>query len=127
MSDSTSSTQGKLLEAIIARAWEDPDFKASLIADPRKVLKSEFGYEYPEGVNLRVIEETADERCLVLPVQQGATTDAELSDSELEVVAGGVTGTSSCTAITNSTVSSISSLSSLSCGITLSVPSFYSR
>jgi|GEM_PF-1001340 len=113
MPDSTPSAHEKMLETIIARAWEDPEFKASFMADPRGVLKSEFGYEYPDSISLRVVEETAEERCIVLPFNQG--TEAELSESELETVAGGVTGTSRCTAVTGSAIDpSISNTSPLS-------------
>ncbi len=41
---------------ILERAWEDKNFKARLIADPKEVLE-EYGISYKEADVIRVIEE----------------------------------------------------------------------
>ena len=69
---------------IINRATADAEFRASLIADPRAALEQEIGLSVPADFTLTVIEETANSMSLVLPPAQG-----ELSDMELEGVAGG--------------------------------------
>jgi hypothetical protein len=72
----------------IGRAWADPAYKAKLLSNPAAAL-AEAGVEIPAGTKVKVIEDTADTKHLVLPV---APADAaELPDDELEKVAGGST------------------------------------
>ncbi|MGO4498249.1 NHLP leader peptide family RiPP precursor [Paenibacillus sp. 2RAB27] len=54
---------------IIKKAWEDADFKARLLADPRSALKQDFGIEVPEGIELSVLAETPAHYALVVPPQ----------------------------------------------------------
>ncbi|WP_236292278.1 NHLP leader peptide family RiPP precursor [Paenibacillus allorhizoplanae] len=54
---------------IIKKAWEDADFKARLLADPRSALKQDFGIEVPEGIELSVLAETPAHYALVIPPQ----------------------------------------------------------
>ncbi len=77
----TDQTWGR----IWARCWTDASFKARLLADPVAVLQAE-GVALPPGVHWRVVEDTAQLRHFVLPARP-----AEVSDAELEQVAGGVT------------------------------------
>ncbi len=72
---------------VIAKALQDEDFKQQLIADPADVLKAE-GVEAPEGITLKVVEDTVSVKHLVLP----AVGKGELTDADLESVAGGGTG-----------------------------------
>jgi len=69
---------------IITKAWRDPAFKAELIANPAAALKGE-GIDVPAGMKVTVVENTDKLFHLVLPP---APTD-ELSDKELDAVAGG--------------------------------------
>ena len=69
---------------IIARAWRDPAFKAKLLADPHATLK-EAGIAVPEGVTVKVVENTDTHHHLVLPPKP----TGELSDEALDKVAGG--------------------------------------
>jgi len=66
---------------VVAKAWADPDFKAKLLSDPKTVLK-EYGVEFPQDVELRVVENTDKIHHFTLPARQ-------LSEEELEKVAGG--------------------------------------
>ena len=93
--------QGKAVGKVIAKAWADEGFKARLLADPAAVLAAE-GLQTPAGVTLKVLENTAGVFNLVLPVRP-----AELSDSDLDQVAGGFS-TNHC----NTTPSSCSSCGS---------------
>ncbi|KAA9108437.1 NHLP leader peptide family RiPP precursor [Microbacterium rhizomatis] len=70
---------------IIAQAWEDDAFKAKLIADPTATL-AEAGVTAPEGARFEVVEDTAEVVHLVLPARP-----SELSDDQLDAVAGGNT------------------------------------
>jgi hypothetical protein len=53
-------------------------------------VEQELGAQLPSGVRVQVVEETADTVVLVIPPSSQAGGDeGELSDSELESVAGG--------------------------------------
>lgn len=73
---------------LIAKAWHDSSFKQSLLADPKATVEREFGAGLPAGVSLKVLAEDSANRYLVLPP---ALNDLELSDEQLEQVAGGET------------------------------------
>ncbi len=70
---------------VVAKAWGDDDFKAKLLADPMTVLK-EYGLAIPEDVELRVVENTDKVVYLILPPEPAE----QLSEEELEMVAGGI-------------------------------------
>lgn len=59
----------------VARAWNDPAFRAQLIADPQATL-TQAGVKVPEGVTVRVVENTKDVTYVVLPQ---APTQGEFS------------------------------------------------
>ncbi|THF81671.1 NHLP leader peptide family RiPP precursor [Cohnella fermenti] len=64
---------------IIKKAWEDPEFKQLLLADPQTALKQEFGVDIPEGVELKVVEETASSFYLVIPPEPSADDNLKYS------------------------------------------------
>ncbi|WNR44549.1 NHLP leader peptide family RiPP precursor [Paenibacillus roseipurpureus] len=53
--------------SIIKKAWEDADFKARLLADPRSALQQEFGHTIPEGIELNVMAVTPTKYALIIP------------------------------------------------------------
>lgn len=71
---------------LMAKVWSDDQFKQRLINDPRAVLQEQ-GIDAPRGVEVRVVENTANIVYLVLPPQPSE----EISDEQLEQVAGGNT------------------------------------
>ncbi|GAB1394981.1 hypothetical protein MASR1M60_31450 [Rhodocyclaceae bacterium] len=77
------SDQAKQYQQLIAKCWADEAFKQKLLADPAGTLKAE-GMAVPEGVTVRVVENTAQQFTLVIPPQPD-----ELSDEALDGVAGG--------------------------------------
>lgn len=70
---------------LVAKAQADPAFRQALLLNPKAAIEKEFGVTLPAAPELRVVEETASTNYLVLP----ATVDAELSEADLEAVAGG--------------------------------------
>jgi hypothetical protein len=76
------------LRDITARAAIDPAFRAKLIAEPRAAIRAEFGVDLPDDLRVRFIEKPSNvDILLVLP--DLAQPKDELSDSELDAVAGG--------------------------------------
>jgi hypothetical protein len=77
--------QAKKMQRIIAKAWMDDGFKQMLLADPAAALKQE-GIAVPDGVQVKAVENTDKVFHLVLPPKP---TSDELSEDQLEAVAGG--------------------------------------
>lgn len=74
-------------EPILSRAASDPAFRRRLLEEPRGALRSAFGIELPPGFRLKVIEKDPDtDVLLVLPDPHPGE---ELSEEELDAVAGG--------------------------------------
>lgn len=73
---------------LIRRSLEDESFRRRLLADPKAVLQAESGGRLPEEVRVVALEETPDTVYLVLP-SRSAVEQGELSDQDLEAVAGG--------------------------------------
>lgn len=80
----TDQSQEKL-GGILGRCAKDPAFRARFKSSPAAVL-AENGIEVPKGVNVHVVENTAHDVYVTLPPAAGS---AELSEAELEQVAGG--------------------------------------
>ena len=76
----------RVLQAISERAGQDPEFRAQLLSQPRVALGEMLEIQIPEGVNISVYEETPTDIHLVIPA------DSQLSDGDLELVAGGKWG-----------------------------------
>jgi Nitrile hydratase, alpha chain len=79
-------TRQEIEERLIARAWKDVAFKNELLSNPKAALESE-GISLPDNLEVRVVEETANAFYLVIPVQPSGVE--ELSEAELEAIAGG--------------------------------------
>lgn len=76
----------KLVDQARAKAWVDKGFRKALIADPKKAIEGLFNITLPEQMKFSVLEEKSDSITIVLPAQ---LSDGELSDDQLETVAGG--------------------------------------
>jgi hypothetical protein len=75
---------------LIEKSLQDEDFRQRLIEDPKGAVEDELGTRLPEGVEVKTVEETQDTIYLVLPSASAAGGEGvELSDRELESVAGG--------------------------------------
>ena len=74
---------------LVQRSMEDEDFRQKLLDDPKAAVEQELGTQLPEGIEVRVVQESADTIFLVLPSASVVGEGGELSDRELEAVAGG--------------------------------------
>ena len=76
-------------QRLIQRSLEDDVFRQQLLADPRAIIERELRTQLPEEVRVVAVEETADTIYLVLPSASPLGASGQLSDQELETVAGG--------------------------------------
>jgi hypothetical protein len=76
---------------LVQRSMEDEDFRRRLLEDPKAAVEQEFGSRLPESVEVRAVEESAQTIYLVLP-SASPLGQGEISDQDLEEVAGGGTG-----------------------------------
>ena len=86
MSDSPNQiSRADIEDAILARVMEDPAFAAHLKTDPKAALCGMFDTEIPADLQISVFEETPNHLMIRIPVM----FTGEISESELEGVAGG--------------------------------------
>jgi hypothetical protein len=84
---------------LVARTWSDEAFKQRLLAAPAPTLAKQ-GIAVPAGVEVRVHESTPTLVHLTLPPRPGE----ELSDEQLDAVAGGDTAGTAGTLSTIGTI-----------------------
>jgi hypothetical protein len=93
---SESMGRAEMERRLIERSLEDDVFRQQLLADPRAIIEREIGTQLPESVRVVAVEETADTIYLVLPSASPLGEGEELSDLELETVAGGWSPSAGC-------------------------------
>jgi hypothetical protein len=77
---------------LVQRSLEDESFRQRLLEDPKAAMEEELETRLPEEVQVRAVEESAETIYLVLPPGTSSTgqqESGEISDRELEAVAGG--------------------------------------
>jgi hypothetical protein len=82
-------SRAEMEQRLIQRSLEDEDFRQRLLDDPKGAIEQELGSRLPESIEVRVVEESADTIYLVLPSASPLSQGSELSDQELDAVAGG--------------------------------------
>ena len=83
--------QQQAMGKIIAKAWADEAYKLRLIHNPADVLKEE-GLPVPEGITVKVVENTPALFHVILPRNPGG----ELTDEDLDATAGGLVNLALC-------------------------------
>ena len=72
---------------IIERAWKNPEFRQQFISDPKAMIEKYTGQKLPEAFKIVVHEEDANTMHVTIPIAPQQLS--ELSDDDLERVAGG--------------------------------------
>ena len=95
MDENTINARKQLEAQLIDRALKDETFRQELVRDPKGVFTRELGITMPEQIQVQVLEESPTTVYLVLP-RSVASAGTELSDADLEAVAGGWTEVTAC-------------------------------
>jgi hypothetical protein len=83
------SGRAEMERRLVQRSMEDEDFRQRLLDDPKGTVEQELGTQLPEGIEVRVVEESAQTIYLVLPSASTVGEGGEIADHDLEAVAGG--------------------------------------
>jgi hypothetical protein len=78
-------TRGQVQDLLAKFATENPKYREALIANPKVVIEKQFATSLG-NVTVKAVVETADTTYVVVPY---VATEGELSDADLEKVAGG--------------------------------------
>jgi hypothetical protein len=85
MAESITMTRGQLHDLLARFAVENPKYREALINDPKMVVEKQLGHNLGK-LTVKSVIETPDTMYVVVPY---VTKEGELSDSDLENVAGG--------------------------------------
>src|SRR5215469_5755903 len=80
-------TRVQLESALIQKCWKEPEFRKQVVGDPKGMLEKHLGRKLPEQVKIFIHEEDANTLHLSIPPVPANVS--ELSDEDLEKVAGG--------------------------------------
>ena len=87
MTEASPKTRAELEAQLIAKAWKDSVYRTELMHDARGTIEREFNVTLPEDLHIEVLAEEADTLYVIVPQPPGKI--GELSDTDLEAVAGG--------------------------------------
>ncbi len=85
----------KMFAGVVQRAWEDADFKKALVSNPVETIESFIGYKIviPQGQTF-VVKDQSDESTVYFNIPRQVDYDnLQLTEEQLEMVAGGLTPT----------------------------------
>lgn len=85
------SARHLLENQLVERAWADENFRTDLKTNPKSVIEKMIGQALPLGIEIKVVEETADMLYLRIPFNPD-----NLPDEMLDKVTGGEWDGSPC-------------------------------
>jgi hypothetical protein len=80
-------TRGEIQDLLTKFSKSNPKYRESLVKNPKVVLEGQMGGKLPNGITVKAVEETPNTIYVIVPYVP--KPGAELSDNELEAVAGG--------------------------------------
>ena len=86
---SNMNKRQELEQKLIEKAMKDELFKHQLLKDPKGAIEAEFGVKIPDTLNINILEEGPKTFYLVIPHIPSLGAAEELTEAELESVAGG--------------------------------------
>ena len=90
MTHTAEKSKGQeLLHTLITKAWEDPNFKENLIANPKEEIENITEKALPRDKKLFVIDQTDPDHIYINIPAKPIIEDKELTDNQLESIAGG--------------------------------------
>ena len=87
MTRSTTVTRAQMEAALVQKCWKEPAFLQGILHDPKRTIEKYTGSSLPPQVKIVVHQEDASTLHLTIPAVP--LTAGQLSDEELERVAGG--------------------------------------
>jgi hypothetical protein len=78
-------TRGQVQDLVAKFAVENPKYRAALLSDPKGIIEKQLNVSLG-GIQIKAVSETANTAYVVVPHVPG---EGELSDADLEKVAGG--------------------------------------
>ena len=80
----------ELMASIVTKAWEDENFKKELIARPEETIAQFLGKDFKSLSKKIVVKDQSDSNAIYINIPaKPSMDDLELSDDQLEQVAGG--------------------------------------
>ena len=70
-----TQTYSEMKARIVAKASEDPEFRARLLADPKATISAELSINIPENFTVHVHEDNPTTTHMVLPLSDHLTED----------------------------------------------------
>ena len=87
-------TRDEIEEIVMENATKHTKYREALLSDPKKVVEMHLNNTLPENVTVEIVQESPSKIYIRLP--HVIADGAELSDEDLEQVAGGKDDTYSC-------------------------------
>ena len=86
------SKEQEILQKVISESWSNPSFKKELMASPQEAIKKLTGetFTLPDGKTLKVFDQSESDVIYLNIPEQPNLDDLELTDAQLETVAGGM-------------------------------------
>lgn len=85
----TEASAEETIQKLLRRSAVDPAFRQLCLQSPEQAVREIADRDLPEGYHLRLVENAGADLTIVLP---DPVASVELSDAELEAVAGGKAG-----------------------------------